>query len=124
MFRTPLDALIAALLGGAYSGGEGAPREAGPTVLKPPADAPLARLVDPFVGTANNGQTFPGPQVPWGMASPSPHTTMSDPYEFMAGVRANAGYLSGAPQIYGFGQTHLSGVGCPDLGAPLLVPTV
>ncbi|MBI5502719.1 MAG: glycoside hydrolase family 92 protein [Deltaproteobacteria bacterium] len=83
----------------------------------------MAALVDPFVGTANDGQTFPGAVVPWGLASPSPHTTLRDPFTFFDGP-ANAGYLHGAPLIRGFGQTHLSGVGCPDLGAPVLVPVV
>ncbi|MBI4955012.1 MAG: hypothetical protein HY908_23515 [Myxococcales bacterium] len=40
-----------------------------PPVASPPADAPLAALVDPFVGTANDGQTFPGPSLPWGLAA-------------------------------------------------------
>ncbi|MBI5487488.1 MAG: glycoside hydrolase family 92 protein [Deltaproteobacteria bacterium] len=98
-----------------------APRRYRP--LEPPTDAPLAALVDPFVGTANDGQTLPGAVVPWGMASPSPHTTLRDPFTFLDGP-ANAGYLHGEPLIRGFGQTHLSGVGCPDLGAPVLVPIV
>ena len=95
-----------------------------PPVVSAPPDAPLAGLVDPFVGTANAGETFPGPQVPWGMASPSPHTTLTDPITFLQGTRSSSGYLHGEPRIYGFGQTHLSGVGCPDLGAPVVVPTV
>jgi predicted alpha-1,2-mannosidase len=95
-----------------------------PPIASAPADAPLAGLVDPFVGTANAGETFPGPQVPWGMASPSPHTTLTDPITFLQGTRSSSGYLHGEPRIYGFGQTHLSGVGCPDLGAPVVVPTV
>lgn len=92
--------------------------------LAPPDDAPLAGEVDPFVGSANDGQTFPGALVPWGMASPSPHTTRRDPGTFIAMGPANAGYLHGEPTIFGFGQTHLSGVGCPDLGAPVVTPSV
>jgi len=89
-----------------------------------PADAPLAALVDPFIGTAHDGQTFPGAAVPWGMASPGPHTTLTTQATFLGGTVANAGYLHGEPAIHGFGQTHLSGVGCPDLGAAVVVPTV
>jgi predicted alpha-1,2-mannosidase len=95
-----------------------------PQAAEPPSDAPLAGLVDPFVGTANDGQTFPGAVMPWGLASPSPHTTLSDLTTFVTGKIANAGYIHGEPSIHGFGQTHLSGVGCPELGAPVLVPTV
>src|SRR5687767_10544960 len=94
-----------------------------PPEVAPPEDAPLAALVDPFIGTANDGQTYPGPQLPWGMASPSPHTTRTTPLTFLT-KRSSAGYLFGEPRIYGFGETHLSGVGCPDLGAPVIAPTV
>ncbi|MCB9592866.1 MAG: glycoside hydrolase family 92 protein [Sandaracinaceae bacterium] len=91
---------------------------------EPPPDAALVMLVDPFVGSANDGQTYPGAVTPWGLASPSPHTTVSDALAWLAGAKANAGYLHGEPTLHGFGQTHLSGVGCPDLGGPVIVPTV
>lgn len=86
--------------------------------------APRAGEVDPFIGTANHAHTFPGPTLPWGMASPSPHTSVRDVASFFAKGPANAGYLHGEPTIHGFGLTHLSGTGCPDLGAPIVVPTV
>ena len=44
---------------------------------RPPVEAPLAGEVDPFIGTAADGMTFPGALVPWGMASPSPHTKLT-----------------------------------------------
>lgn len=90
----------------------------------PPANAPLAALVDPFIGTAGDGMTFPGPVVPWGMASPSPHTKLTTPRDALEGVFVNGGYRYGDPQIHGFGLTHLSGVGCPDLGLPVVAPTL
>jgi predicted alpha-1,2-mannosidase len=89
-----------------------------------PSEAPLAGEVDPFIGTAGDGQTFPGAVVPWGMASPSPHTTLTNPTDAVSGVFVNAGYQHGAPMMRGFGLTHLSGVGCPDLGLPVVAPTV
>ncbi len=70
-------------------------------------------LVDPFIGTANGGNTFPGALVPWGMVSVSPHTDLHSP----------SGYIYGNPFIYGFGHVHLSGTGCPDLGSVVLMPT-
>ena len=95
-----------------------------PSDTVPPDDAPLAALVDPFIGTAGDGMTFPGPVVPWGMASPSPHTTLTTPADALEGVFVNGGYRHGAPAIHGFGLTHLSGVGCPDLGVPVVAPSV
>ncbi|MDH3199467.1 MAG: GH92 family glycosyl hydrolase [Myxococcales bacterium] len=89
----------------------------------PPADAPLAVLVDPFIGTAGDGMTFPGAIVPWGMASPSPHTVLTTAADALEGLFVNGGYRYGEPKIHGFGLTHLSGVGCPDLGLPVVAPT-
>lgn len=89
----------------------------------PPVEAPLAAEVNPFIGTEGDGQTFPGALVPWGMASPSPHTTLTTAADALDGVFANAGYRHGAPTMRGFGLTHLSGVGCPDLGLPVVAPT-
>lgn len=98
-------------------------------VPTPPADAPLAAEVNPFIGTAGasglvEGQTFPGAVVPWGMASPSPHTTLTTPVDAANGLFVNSGYRNGDPLMRGFGLTHLSGVGCPDLGLPVIAPTV
>jgi predicted alpha-1,2-mannosidase len=90
----------------------------------PPAEAPLAGEVDPFIGTAGDGQTFPGAVVPWGMASPSPHTTLTTTADAVEGLFVNSGYQHGAPTMRGFGLTHLSGVGCPDLGVPVVAPTL
>jgi predicted alpha-1,2-mannosidase len=93
-------------------------------VPDPLLDAPSAARVDVFVGTANRGNTLPGPTLPWGMVSPSPHNhvnTVAD--ALIPGANAASGYFFGEPTIHGFGQTHLSGVGCPDLGAPVLMAT-
>jgi predicted alpha-1,2-mannosidase len=77
------------------------------------AQAPdVAQYVDPFIGTGGPGNTFPGAVMPWGMAAISPDTG-TDP----------AGYKSGAANIQGFSQIHLSGVGCGDFGNILLQPT-
>ncbi|MFW2387245.1 MAG: GH92 family glycosyl hydrolase [Polyangiales bacterium] len=90
----------------------------------PPAEAPLASEVDPFIGTAADGQTFPGAVVPWGMASPSPHTTLTTAADAVNGVFVNAGYRHGDPTMRGFGLSHLSGVGCPDIGVPVVAPSL
>ena len=75
--------------------------------------APLADFVNPMIGTAGGGNTFPGALVPWGMVSVSPHNDLGAP----------SGYSYGRPSIYGFGHVHLSGTGCPDLGSVLLMPS-
>jgi predicted alpha-1,2-mannosidase len=73
----------------------------------------FTHYVNPFVGTGKNGNTFPGALVPWGMVSVSPHNDLKAP----------SGYKYGAPYIYGFGQTHLSGADCPELGNVMLMAT-
>jgi predicted alpha-1,2-mannosidase len=116
--RPPLLGLLAITLAACSAAEEEAP----PTA--PPHDSVTARLVDPFIGTAGEGYTFPGAVVPWGMASPSPHTVLTTPISFLAGETfAPSGYKHGEASLYGLGMTHLSGVGCPDLGVPVVVAT-
>jgi len=69
-----------------------------------------ARYLNPFIGTTNDGNTYPGAVVPWGMVSVSPHNTYSKP----------SGYVFGEKYFYGFGHVHLSGVGCNELGCVLI----
>ncbi len=87
----------------------------------PPYLSVAAKLVNPFVGTANEGNTFPGAVAPWGMVSVSPHNAYSTPLSYATGEGlAPSGYVYGNKKIFGYGLTHLSGVGCPDLGAPVV----
>lgn len=86
--------------------------------------AELTPLVDVFVGSGGEGHTFPGAVRPWGLVSVSPHNTLTTPVSYLAGEPFTAsGYLDGQPKIYGFGHTHISGAGCPDLGAPVVMAT-
>jgi len=73
----------------------------------------LTTYVNPFIGTSNWGNTFPGAVVPWGMVSVSPHNSLN----------AVTGYIYGEKDFYGFGMVHLSGVGCPELGSILITMT-
>lgn len=68
--------------------------------------------VDPFIGTAGGGNTFPGPSAPFGMVQFSPDTRAP-----------SIGYEHGGGQIQGFSMTHLSGVGCDDEGDVFLTAT-
>lgn len=81
----------------------------------------LGRQVNTFIGTSGEGHTFPGALRPWGMVSVNPHTNYTSPIGMISGQPvAPSGYYFGGKTIKGFGQTHLSGVGCPDLGAPVV----
>ncbi|WP_300904946.1 GH92 family glycosyl hydrolase [uncultured Alistipes sp.] len=84
-----------------------------------------ADWVDPFVGTTNFGTTNPGALCPNGMMSVVPFNVMgsdtnvydkdarwwSTPYEFHNKF------------FTGYAHVALSGVGCPDLGSLLTMPT-
>ena len=75
--------------------------------------------VNPFIGTSNYGATNPGAIAVRGMASVSP---------FNVAIEKDKGWLS-TPYIKqntfltGFTHVNLSGVGCPDLGVIIAMPT-
>ncbi|MNK00663.1 Glycosyl hydrolase family 92 [compost metagenome] len=71
--------------------------------------------VNPFIGTAGTGHTFPGATLPSGIIQLSPETGY-------AGWDYCAGYRYEDKQILGFSHTHLSGTGALDLGDILLMP--
>src|SRR5687768_3883883 len=74
------------------------------------------RHVNPFIGTAGHGHTFPGATVPFGMVQLSPDTRLT-------GWDGCSGYHYSDDVIYGFSHTHLSGTGISDYGDILLMPT-
>lgn len=76
----------------------------------------VTSYVNPFVGTAGHGHTYPGPSVPFGMVQLSPDTRME-------GWDACGGYHYSDNSIIGFSHTHFSGTGVPDYGDILIVPT-
>jgi predicted alpha-1,2-mannosidase len=75
----------------------------------------LSDYIRPFVGTAGEGNTFPGPSAPFGMVQFSPDTDTTN-------WDTDSGYEYSDPTIQGFTLTHLSGTGCPDLGDFLFMP--
>ncbi|UXX80996.1 GH92 family glycosyl hydrolase [Reichenbachiella carrageenanivorans] len=80
----------------------------------------VADYVNPFIGTTATGNTFPGAVLPSGMAAVSPHNI----YDKALSESTQTGiYVYGEPYIYGFGQTHLSGVGCHMMGNVILNPS-
>ncbi|MFF1448203.1 GH92 family glycosyl hydrolase [Streptomyces sp. NPDC058274] len=93
----------AALLGGALA--------APAAQAAAPRAGQLTDLVNPFIGTQNEGNTYPGAAVPFGMVQFSPDTGH------------NTGYDYSQNHIRGFSLVHLSGVGC-GLGGDLpVLPT-
>ena len=76
----------------------------------------LTPLVNPFVGTARNGHTYPGATAPFGMVQLSPDTRTE-------GWDACSGYHYSDSTILGFSHTHLSGTGVADYGDILVMPT-
>ncbi len=74
------------------------------------------KYVDPFVGNADNGHTFPGACRPFGMIQTSPVTGG-------VGWRYCAEYVYSDSIIWGFTQDHLNGTGCMDLGDILVMPS-
>lgn len=67
--------------------------------------------VDPFIGTAGGGNTFPGATLPFGMIEWSPDTGHEGWYFYTD------------KQITGFSLTHISGAGCPLYGDFAVMPT-
>ena len=82
--------------------------------------------VNPMIGTAKMGHTFPGACAPHGMVQLSPDTEnipqnidgvyQKDTYKYCAG------YQHSDSTIVGFSHTHLSGTGHSDLGDILIMP--
>ncbi|MDD6252487.1 MAG: glycoside hydrolase family 92 protein, partial [Bacteroidales bacterium] len=86
------------------------------------------RLVDyvrPFVGTSNFGTTNPGAICPNGMMSVTPFNVMgSDLNVFDKDSRWwSTPYTSENSFFTGFSHVNLSGVGCPEVGLALTMPT-
>jgi predicted alpha-1,2-mannosidase len=75
--------------------------------------------VDPFIGTAGKGHTFPGAVAPFGMVQLSPDT---DYKRLREGYDWASGYRYDDPTILGFSHTHFSGTGHSDLGDLLVTP--
>ncbi|WP_329284804.1 lectin [Streptomyces sp. NBC_01455] len=74
-----------------------------------------ATVVNPFIGTSNQADDFPGADVPFGMVQWSPDTP-SRP--------SGGGYEYNDSSITGFSLTHIAGPGCGAAGDIPVLPTV
>ncbi|MEH6705576.1 MAG: GH92 family glycosyl hydrolase [Galbibacter orientalis] len=87
----------------------------------------LVQYVDPMIGTAKMGHTYPGATAPFGSVQLSPDTD-TIPYEIDGHYNPDvykycAGYQYDDATIVGFSHTHFSGTGHSDLGDFLIMPT-
>lgn len=82
-------------------------------------------LVNPFIGSDNYGTTNPGAVRPNGMMSVAPFNVMgSDLNRFDKDKQWWSTPYSNVNSFFtGYSHVNLSGVGCPDLGSLLLMPT-
>ncbi|MEH0670769.1 GH92 family glycosyl hydrolase [Vibrio owensii] len=104
----------------------------------PIVDLAVLKYVDPMIGTAASGHTFPGATVPAGMVQLSPDTFIGsntdhesglNPWHSASGYWDSSNYETGEVvntdvPLYGFSHTHLSGTGATDLGDILVLPYV
>ena len=91
-------------------------------------DAHSPRLTDhvnPFIGTSNYGTTNPGALCPNGMMSVTPFNVMgSQLNRYDKDSRWwSTPYSSDNKYFTGFSHVNLSGVGCPEVGLALTIPT-
>ncbi|MFS4456062.1 GH92 family glycosyl hydrolase [Maribacter sp. 2304DJ31-5] len=83
------------------------------------------QYVNPFIGTSNFGTTNPGPIAVRGMVNISPFNVAGDQN---LPLEKDSRWLS-TPYVHenkfltGFSHVNLSGVGCPELGVILAMPT-
>ncbi len=102
----------------------------------PIVDLAVLKYVEPMIGTAASGHTFPGATVPAGMVQLSPDTFIGsntdhesglNPWHSASGYWDSSNYETGEVvntdvPLYGFSHTHLSGTGATDLGDILVLP--
>lgn len=81
--------------------------------------------VNPFIGTTNYGTTNPGAVCPNGLMSVTPFNVMgSETNKFDKDKQWwSTPYVATNNYLTGFSHVNLSGVGCPDMGSLLLMPT-
>jgi len=111
-----LDRLILALLLALPLGGAG---------TSAADEVKLTDYVNPFIGTTNYGTTNPGAVCPNGMMSVTPfNVTGSDlNRKDKDSDWWSTPYLYENKYLTGFSHVNLSGVGCPEMGAILTMPT-
>ncbi|GJM62557.1 GH92 family glycosyl hydrolase [Persicobacter diffluens] len=81
-------------------------------------------FVNPFIGTSNYGATYPGAVAPRPMVTVSPFNAAGEQNVIDKDSQWNSmAYWNENTFLSGFSHVNLSGVGCPDLGVILTMPT-
>lgn len=95
---------------------------------EPPYEWPqesLVEHVDPFIGTGGIGYQVgtinPGASVPFGMVKPGPDTGIGG---LQISYLNCTGYHFDQTHVWGFTHSRIDGMGVPDYGALLVMPTV
>jgi predicted alpha-1,2-mannosidase len=78
------------------------------TTMSAAADLSPADFVDPLIGSAGDGNTYPGATAPFGMLAWSPTSTRGD----QTSTGAANGYQYDVTRVRGFALTHVNGAGC------------
>ena len=85
----------------------------------------LVEHVDPFIGTGGLGYRVgtinPGASLPFGMVKPGPDTGIGG---LQLSYLNCTGYHFDQTHVWGFSHSRINGMGVPDYGALLIVPTV
>ncbi|TPW75477.1 GH92 family glycosyl hydrolase [Schumannella soli] len=89
-----------------------------PASAATPLTTDPAATVDPFIGSANAGNTFPGAVAPFGMLAWSPDQSTKRSDGTMR-TPSPSGYEYGANTVRGFSLTHVSGAGCAGLSGDI-----
>ena len=110
MKRSVIFTIVAILFGSAVMSGQ---------------TAKLTDYVNPFIGSSNYGTTNPGALCPNGMMSVTPFNVMgSELNRYDKDSRWwSTPYSSDNKYFTGFSHVNLSGVGCPEVGLALTMPT-
>ncbi|WP_063740016.1 lectin [Amycolatopsis jejuensis] len=108
----PRSAAVGCALALAVAGLSAVPAQAAPQAAQAVADP--ASLVNPFIGTTNDANDFPGADAPFGMVQWSPDTNSRPP---------GGGYNYKDSTITGFSLTHIAGPGCGAAGDLPVLPT-
>ncbi|MBD5785757.1 GH92 family glycosyl hydrolase [Cellulosimicrobium terreum] len=77
------------------------------------SDTDLSQEVNPFVGTEDEGNAYPGATVPFGMVQLSPDNT---------NTYGSTSYSNDAGRVWGFSHRHVNSAGCPAAGELLVTP--
>ncbi|MGW5720425.1 GH92 family glycosyl hydrolase [Amycolatopsis sp. NPDC003865] len=78
------------------------------TTMSAAAGLSPADFVDPLIGSAGDGNTYPGATAPFGMLAWSPASTRGD----QTSTGAANGYQYDTTRLRGFALTHVNGAGC------------